>query len=77
MSIVFIYNVFDDCELMEASLTNAKENDVDENVVVYQTKSYYRNKIEEYNIEEVISYYTKNKLIDKDIIKIYEGIYYE
>lgn len=62
-----IYNVFDGCELLEASLINSKENGFNENVVVYQTKSYYGNKINEYDIEEVISYYLKNNLIDKAI----------
>lgn len=67
MSKAFIYNIFDGCELLEAALTNAKNNGVDENVVVYQTVSYYNNTIKEYNIEDVIQYYLDQKLIDKAI----------
>jgi hypothetical protein len=67
MSMAFIYNIFDGCELLEASLTNAKNNNVDTNIVVYQEISYYGNKIVDYDINEVIHYLEKKKLIDKSI----------
>jgi len=67
MSLAFIYNVFDGCELLEASLKNAKNNNVDTNIVVYQDVSYYGKKINTYDINEVISYLEKEKLIDKSI----------
>lgn len=67
MSIAFIYNVFDGCELLESALKNSKNNNVDMNIVVYQDVSYYGHKLEQYDINEVMSYLQKEKLIDKCI----------
>jgi len=67
MGIAFIYNLFDGCELLKACLTNAKNHNVDENIVIFQKKSYYGNIIDTYDIQEVIDYYLAEGLIDKAI----------
>lgn len=66
MSIGVIYNVFDGAELLKSSIESIRKH-VEEVIVVYQTRSYYGNKIREYNIVDVVEDYVKAGLITKAI----------
>tara|TARA_R100000388_G_scaffold23750_1_gene18050 strand:+ start:9862 stop:10638 length:777 start_codon:yes stop_codon:yes gene_type:complete len=73
MSLGIIYNVWDGCELLEASIKSVR-NVADKIVVCYQERSYYGNTISEYNINDVLHDLKNDNLIDELLLVNFQEI---